>query len=114
MPNNSAPSSLVGLGTMNYPRSYLFIGALCLTHVAPVDATPERVLVSPPLILGTRSAPENGVVPPLAQIIPRRPTPTPPGEFGRLRRNPNILPGPTQPLWLNVTWIVAITGLIGA
>jgi hypothetical protein len=102
MPNNSAPSSLDGLGTMNSPRSYLFIVALCLAHVALMDATPTPVVVPPPPALGTRGH------------IPPRPTPSETLAVHIRRKPDTILPGPTQPLWLNAAWIVAITGLIGA
>jgi len=89
---------------MNYPRSLLFILALCLANVALVDATPTPtpVIVPPPPALGMR------------EHIPHKPTPVEQTPI-HIRQRPNaILPGPTQPLWLNVTWIVAVTGLIGA
>jgi hypothetical protein len=93
---------------MNYPRSFLFIVALCFADVALVDATPRPVVVPPPPALGTRGTPPRHILPrpnPVDEQTPPRHIPPRPN---------TILPGPTQPVWLNVAWIVAITGLIGA
>jgi hypothetical protein len=108
MPNSSAQFALDGFGTMNHPRSYLFIVALCLADVVIVDAIPGPALGPPPPDLEMRRTPGNVV----AQVPLYRKKPTPLTGDERKRQIPQR--PKEHSVWFNVGVITAIAALIAA